>query len=105
MSNYGTINHNGTTITLTTIAVCDNYQYGVAYTAKGQDAEGNEYSVMWLTTDAWDMAQERCTLRNASLLSDEEAERLAELEEMVLPDVSDESDACDWDDVYKVVAL
>lgn len=95
---YGTVKHDGKTLWLTDQAVCDNYgtDGGVRYYAKAIDSDGHTYNVAWDTTEAWDLAQEQAMLAAASNLDDEQAARLAELDDMVLPDVNDESNACDW---------
>ena len=101
---YGAVEHDGKTCTLTTQAVADNYgtDGGVRYYADATDEAGNAYRIAWDTTEKWDLAQERARLEGESFLDDDEAERFAELQDMVLPDVNDESNACDWDRPVKV---
>ncbi len=100
MSNeFGTVTHEGVEYQLTEQAYASNYgtDGGVRYYASAIDLEGIFYEVAWDTTEAWDLSNEREKLRADSYLKyPEEEERLAELEGMVLPDVSDESNACDW---------
>jgi hypothetical protein len=95
---YGTIKHAGVTLWLTEQAVCDNYgtDGGVRYYAKAIGSDGNTYNVAWDTTEAWDLASERAMLSAESNLDDKQTARLAELDDMALPDVNDESNACDW---------
>ena len=95
---YGTIEHDGKTLYLLNQAVVDNYGTDgmVRYYADAIDAEGVEYRVAWDTTEDWDMAREFAGLMSRSNPSDSEIARIEELIDMVLPDVSDESNACDW---------
>ena len=101
---YGTVEHNGATLWLTDQAVCDNYGTDglVRYYAKAIDSDGHTYTVAWDTTEAWDLASEQAMLAGQSDLDDEQAARLEKLDDMVLPDVNDESNACDWGTPAKI---
>jgi len=113
MNDYGTVNFEGKTYKLEQQAYVENYKDGVAYFARATDENGDEYEVIWLTTTAWDNAQEYDQLQREQEaverfghdFSDEKAERLAELEEMALPSIEDESNACDWDNPYLVNSI
>lgn len=104
MKDYGTVDYNGKTYTLTQEAYVDNYgtKGAVRYYAHAIDEAGNEYIIAWDTTEAWDLATERAKLDAESYLDEADAERLAELLDLVLPDVSDESNACDWGNPVRV---
>jgi hypothetical protein len=112
-NNYGTVTFKSKNYTLTEQAEAVNYgaDGGVRYEAGAIDAKGNKYTVVWNTTEKWDRACELETLevqarqakREYNELSAEDAERLAELREMSLPDVNDESDACDWEHPVKII--
>ncbi len=95
---YGTLEHEGETLYLLNQATADNYGTcgEVRYYATAIDAHGVEYNVEWDTTEEWDLAAELDWLKSQLRLSEEEQERLEELQSMTLPDVSDESNACDW---------
>jgi hypothetical protein len=95
----GTIEHGGTTLHLLEQAVADNYGTDglIRYYARAIDAEGTEYRIAWDTTDEWDLANEFERLMAESNPNDDQIARIEELADMVLPDVNDESNACDWD--------
>lgn len=102
---FGTVEYKGKEYQLYNQAVAENYgtEEQVRYYAGATDADGNKYEVAWNTTEGWDLSQELDNLQTDSHLSPQEEERLAELEKMQgLPDVSDESNACDWDSPIKV---
>ncbi len=101
---FGTVEYGGREYELTGQALADNYgtEGEVRYYANAIGPGGNSYRVAWETTERWNLSQERETLRADSFLSDDEKERLAELEMLVLPDVSDESNACEWDSPVRV---
>lgn len=94
----GTVEHDGKTIYLLDQATVGNYGTDglVRYYADAIDADGIEYRIAWDTTDDWDLACELDRLMAESDLDDDQIARIKELAEMVLPDVNDESDACDW---------
>ena len=95
---FGSVTFEGREYILAEVAQADNYgtEGAVRYYADAVGPDGEDVRVVWDTTVAWDLAQERARLENDSFLTPEEEERLDELEVMVLPDVSDESNACDW---------
>ena len=71
---YGTVQHNGMTLTLTQQAfiTCDGSNTGECYYSAGAvDADGNEYKVRWEIRDGFDG--------------------------------DDESNACDWDEPSLIV--
>ena len=73
---YGTVNHNGKTLTLTQNAFldCDGSNTGERYYSAGAiDADGNEYKVRWEIYDGFDG--------------------------------EDEGDACDWDSPSQIVEV
>ena len=73
---FGTINHNGKTLTLTQQAYlhCDGSDTGERYyRASAVDAEGNDYRVRWELYEGFDG--------------------------------EDESEACDWDSPSEIVEL
>ncbi len=96
---YGTATFEGVEYTLTSDAVVDNYGTDGAarYYANAVGPDGESYEIAWDTTSDWDLAQEYDSLLSSDDRSEEDEARLDELEAMVLPDVSDESNACDWD--------
>jgi hypothetical protein len=67
---FGNVDFEGITYTLTQDAYCDNYgtDGGVRYYAHAVDGAGNKYLLAWDTTQAW----------------------------MDAEDCDDESNACDW---------
>lgn len=95
----GTIEHGETTLYLLDQAVADNYgtEGLIRYYARAIDVEGAEYRIAWDTTNDWDLACEFARLMAESDPDDDQIARIEELADMVLPDVSDESNACDWD--------
>lgn len=101
---YGSIDWKGQKYILTDQAVADNYgtEGAVRYYADAIGENGEEYHIAWDTTEEWDMAQERDWLRYAGDLTAKQERRLAVLEDMPLPDVSDESNACDWGNPVEV---
>lgn len=111
---YGTVDFEGATYKITTDAVADNYGTDgeIVYKARAEDNDGNEYQVYWPTLETWDKAQERleveALLRQARRDREEMdiavlEDRLAELSEY--DGGEDESEACDWENPFKVVAL
>jgi len=84
MTNFGTVVFGEVTITLTQQAYCSN---AGQYRATGEDAEGNEYQVVWATTEAWDDAQEASKNGDVSGFAE------------------DESNACDWDSPASITAI
>ena len=82
----GSVMHGSTEIALTQQAYVENSaRGGVQYQAVGIDQQGNQYMVVWDTTQAWDDAQEayHAAMRNGGN-----------------PDagiLGDESNACDWE--------
>jgi hypothetical protein len=90
MTDYGTVNFNGKTLTLTQGAYCDNYgtQGNVRYYASAVDADGNKYIVAWDTTEQWQQWQKEYANH------DNDYDYIAGLE--------DESNACDWDNPIEV---
>jgi len=88
--NFGTVNHNGATITLTQAAYANNHgtDGGVRYRAHGVDSDGGEYLVEWDTTASWDAAE-------AAYKADPENAAPNE----------DESTACDWGSPASVTAI
>lgn len=99
MKDYGTVTYKGIKYTLQQEPCADNYgtDGGIRYYARATGPDGEEYQVAWDTTEEWDKAVEYYKLLDASYLDDEQQARLTELETMVLVDLSDESNACDWD--------
>lgn len=87
---FGTVEHEGKTLTLTQQAYCDNVGAGdqVAYFARAVDAEGNVYKVKWDTTFDWD-----------------EAEAAFKADPLNAPPNEDESLACDWDNPAAIVRV
>ena len=86
---YGTVEFEGKTYTLTQDAYAENYgtDGAVRYYAAAVDADGNEYLVTWETTEQWDEAQE-------------EYKETSEVNGYI----EDESNACDWDSPIEVIA-
>lgn len=80
---YGAVSYEGKTLALTQQAYASNYGTfgGVVYKAHAIDEEGNVYTVTWQTTEEWDNAEPDSAIFN------------------------DESNACDWDNPYDVIAL
>lgn len=73
MSDYGTVEYNGKTLTLTQDAYLDHDRHNLqlpVYRAHAVDEDGNDYRVQWHVVDGWQ-------------------------------EMDDESDRCDWDD-YQV---
>lgn len=101
---FGTVDHKGKTLYLLGQAIADNYGTDglVRYYAEAIDANGTEYRIAWDTTSEWDLACELDRLMAESDLDDDQIARIEELSDMVLPDVSDESNACDWSDPVSV---
>lgn len=95
---FGTADFGGATYTLTQDAYISNYGTAgcVRYYAHATDAAGDTFLVAWDTTEAWDLACERASLEGESDLDGEQLARLGELQAMGLPNVEDESNACDW---------
>lgn len=101
VTDFGTVDFEGKTYTLTQEAYVDNYgtRGGVRYYAYAADAEGNEYLVAWDTTPEWDAAQ-----AEADAISQEYAPASAPLG--LYPSLlDDESDACDWTRPVEVTAI
>ena len=104
-TDFGTVTaEDGTLVKLTQQAYADNYgtDGGIVYRANGEDAEGNEYKVIWQTTLAWDAS----SYINACEMQDREIDPDILKKFGVEPDFcaysqDDESDACDWDN-YEV---
>jgi len=94
----GTVNHGDATLYLLTQAIMDNYGTDglVRYYAEAIDIDGTEYRIAWDTTGSWDLACELAQLEAESDLDDDQMARIEELADMALPDVNDESNACDW---------
>ena len=84
---HGTVNHNGAELELTQEAYCSNWG---EYRATAKDAEGNEYEVIWSTTQAWD---------------DEQAAFKADPENYVSSIADDESNACDWENPIEIRSI
>ncbi len=100
MTDYGKVTLNGVTYTLLDQAHADNYGTDgeIRYYANAVDEEGNECTVTWQTTVQWDEANEHYRLNERfNELTEEEIERLEELEAKTLCSIEDESYACDWD--------
>jgi len=104
-NNYGTVDFEGKTLTIIEEAHPDNYKDYIRYYAYAVDSDGTKYVVEWDTTKEWDLAQELYTLQNNDYRTEEENERLEELQEMVLVDVEDGSNACDWDNPMKITEV
>lgn len=103
----GTVQHDGNTLYLLDQALVGNYgtEGMIRYYANAIDAEGIEYRIAWDTTDEWDLACELARLMAESNLDDDDMVRIEELECMVLPDVNDESNACDWSSPVSIRSL
>jgi hypothetical protein len=84
MANFGIVVFGGVTIALTQQAYCAN---AGQYRAAGQDANGAEYEIEWVTTEAWDEAQEAAKQGDVNGFAE------------------DESNACDWDSPSKITKL
>jgi hypothetical protein len=90
-NNYGTVQHNGTTIRLTQGAYFAAEQgQDPYYAARGIDAQGNEYRVTWQTTQEWD---------------EHVAAHEADREKGIDTGHLDEGNACDWDNPDTVELL
>jgi len=112
---YGMVTFEGKVYKLTEQAYMDNYGTNgeIRYYAHAEDKDGNRCRVAWDTTAEHDMACELAILEDreemrqkyGDELSEADAERLAELREMNLPDPSDESIACDWSKPVEVIPV
>lgn len=102
---FGTVDFEGKTYTLTNQAQADNHgtEGLVRYTARAVDDSGHEYVLAWDTTDAWDVACKVAAMDDEDEIAEVIAE--ADLTQGELPDVSDESNACDWDSPVSVKAV
>jgi len=119
-TDYGTVEHEGKTYHLAQVAYMDNVgtDGDVAYYAFAVDDEGNGYTVIWDTTDAWDKGSADYNLALALIedakhhpLDDEETAEYKRLtDEGFIADgipycpglIEDESNACDWDNPIAV---
>lgn len=109
---FGTANFKSKKYILAEQAYADNYGRNeeVRYYAKAFDTDENEYKVTWITTEKWNLANELYQLeQKLNLLpetheewTEEEQKRLEELQNMVLVNIEDESNACDWDNPLKI---
>jgi len=95
------------------IALQDPYidNYGtdgdVVYKAPVIDEDGYEYIMMWDTLEEFDESGELAALESYSDLSEEQKERMQELEEKGVYSglCEDESNACDWDNPVSVTLV
>lgn len=104
---YGAVEFEGKKYILTDQAYPDNYGTNgeVRYRANAIGEAGSEFYVVWQTTQQWDDACELANLESRETgdnarwnpLSEEERERLEDLQKIVHTDCEDESNACDWD--------
>lgn len=109
MTDYGKIVFEGKEIKLTEEATAIEWSKSymtTKYKCKGRDVEGNMYYVYWHTTQEWDDACELYDLNmnydDADDMDEETRSRYDELCKSVSVDPTDESNACDWDDPYKI---
>lgn len=113
---HSTVEHEGKTLYLLGQArICESNDewYADKYQADAIDADGNAYRVYWQTTKEWDEACEYTNMetyiaqckRQHEEVSQEDMDRFAELDAKTLPDVNDESNACNWDNPHSIVEL
>jgi len=111
---YGTVDYEGKTLTLTQMAYADNYGTNgeVRYYAHAEDEEGNTFKVVWETTLEWDEAGELFNLelkqeQQPESFDDEDQERMDELEAKGVQSylIQDESDACDWENPVEITEV
>lgn len=104
---FGTAEFGGVEYTLAEQATADNFgtEGLIRYYAKATSPDGDTVMFAWNTTECWDLAEERAKLESESNPTPEQEERLSALDGMVLPDVSDESNACDWDSPFSVTVI
>lgn len=116
LESNGTVTHKGNALYLLSQArVCEsnNEWYADKYEADAIDADGNAYRVYWQTTEEWDEACEYANLetyiaqckRQHEEVSQEDMDRFALLDAKTLPDVNDESNACNWDKPHTIEEL
>lgn len=86
-NNYGTVEFEGKTYTLTQDAYANNYgtDGAVRYYAAAVGADGNRYMVEWETSEEWDAAQDDYKATGE-----------------VSGYIEDEQNACDWDNPISV---
>ena len=105
---FGTVDYKDIILYLTQRAETTNYgtDGGIKYCAVAVDKQGNSYKVTWNTTKVWDNVVALSKLHSAhdeaeshdDEISGEDLERFKELIAMNnLPDLNDESNACNWD--------
>lgn len=95
---FGTVTFESKELILTQDAHADNYgtDGDVRYYAHAVDKAGNEYRVVWETTEIWKLSQELYCLGQKDELTTDESQRMLELSSMALTNYDDESNACDW---------
>ena len=105
---FGTVTFNGKEFNLTQDAYVVNYgtEGEVRYEASAVDTDGNNYLVIWETTEEYNKSQRLHNLEDAfeaGKLDEEEIEEIEELqEEYDSGYCEDESNACDWENPIEV---
>lgn len=87
----------------------DNYGTDgeVVYKAHVVDVDGNEYIMMWETTEEFDESGELAALESYDDLSESQKERMDELEQKGVNSFlcEDGSNACDWENPISVTEI